>query len=300
MKRRTIFLSLLSMPLGFTGCGQGGGQIQYQYKETKCLGKTVMLADPPIRHITKSVYTPGVLKLYYEGNAPKGSLKVTKCFGRDFEDLGKTFEALSQEGILTVQADFANRISGLRIEDPAHNTTYHLRYLDSPQFAWLADIYTDSFGVIVMGDQDRYFDALFDAEQAAILRESRNNFALLEGTWVSEDGLQKYVFSAERRRTKLTAEKLQFDELNQKWHSVCRMTAQSADQKPYFRTGTMLWSCVDETGKSVVDPIEIRLVDGSPSEEEMKVLYDRRNLNNSENQLILIDSLIYCRTSPQE
>ena len=192
------------------------------------MGKTVMLADPPIRHITKSVYTPGVLKLYYEGNAPKGSLKVTKCFGRDFEDLGKAFEALSQEGILTVQADFANRISGLRIEDPAHNTTYHLRYLDSPQFAWLANIYTDSFGVIVMGDQDRYFDALFDAEQAAILRESRNNFALLEGTWVSEDGLQKYVFSAERRRTKLTAEKLQFDELNQKWHSVCRMTAQSA------------------------------------------------------------------------
>ena len=62
----------------------------------------------------------------------------------------------------------------------------------------------------------------------------------------------------------------------------------------------MLWSCVDETGKSVVDPIEIRLVGGSPSEEEMKVLYDRRNLNNSENQLILIDSLIYCRTSPQE
>ena len=144
MKRRTIFLSLLSMPLGFTGCGQGGGQIQYQYKETKCLGKTVMLADPPIRHITKSVYMPGVLKLYYEGNAPKGSLMVTKCFGRDFEDLGKAFEALSQEGILTVQVlQTGSAACGSRTQPTTRPTTCAIWTLPSLH-GWRTSIRTAS------------------------------------------------------------------------------------------------------------------------------------------------------------
>ena len=145
------------------------------------------------------------MKLYYRG----GQFKDTpiRCYDANFEDLGDQFEYSFQNGILTVQADFAEQISGLTIEDKDHDTVYHLRYLDSPQFAWLADTFWLDYGMMTMGDEARYYS---DAErQAQAEREraehaqTRNVFALLEGTWISEDGLQKYVFSGECRRDEL-------------------------------------------------------------------------------------------------
>ena len=139
-------------------------------------------------------------------------IRDSRCYDADFEDLGDQFEYSFKNGVLTIRAQFAERISGLTIDDSAHDTIYRLRYLDSPQFAWLADTLWMDYGVMTMGDEALYYS---DAErQAQAEREraereqTRNTFALLEGTWISEDGLQKYVFSMDADGDGLRAEEL--------------------------------------------------------------------------------------------
>ena len=172
------------------------------------------------------------MKLYYRG----GQFKDTpiRCYDANFEDLGDQFEYSFQNGVLTVQADFAEQISGLTIEDKDHDTVYHLRYLDSPQFAWLADTFWLDYGMMTLGDEARYYS---DAErQAQAEREraeheqTRNVFALLEGTWISEDGLQKYVFSTDADGSELRAAELWRSETEQ---NVERLGA--AASSPRFR-----------------------------------------------------------------
>ena len=179
MKLKTfLIMAGLWMGLfGLTACS-GADVRTYQYPET-----AVLFDD---FHIKKTVYSPGGMKLYYRG----GQFKDTpiRCYDANFEDLGDQFEYSFQNGVLTVQADFAEQISGLTIEDKDHDTVYHLRYLDSPQFAWLADTFWLDYGMMTMGDEARYYS---DAErQAQAERESaehgqtRDVFALLEGTWI--------------------------------------------------------------------------------------------------------------------
>ena len=90
---------------------------------------------------------------------------------------------------------------------------------------------------MTMGDEARYYS---DAErQAQAERESaeheqtRNAFALLEGTWISEDGVQKYVFSENEDGTHWYAEELWFDETEHKWNGW-ELRVESAFQTPYF------------------------------------------------------------------
>ena len=213
MKLKTLLImaGLWIGLFGLTACG-GADVRTYQYPETAVLFNDF--------HIKKTVYSPGVMKLYYRG----GQFKDTpiRCYDANFEDLGDQFEYSFQNGVLTVQADFAEQISGLTIEDKDHDTVYHLRYLDSPQFAWLADTFWLDYGMMTMGDEARYYS---DAErQAQAERESAEHgqthdvFALLEGTWISEDGLQKYVFSTDADGSELRAAELWFDETEQKWN----------------------------------------------------------------------------------
>ena len=141
------FLIMAGLWMGLfclTACG-GADVRTYQYPET-----SVLFDD---FHIKKTVYSPGVMKLYYRG----GQFKDTpiRCYDANFEDLGDQFEYSFQNGVLTVQADFAEQISGLTIEDKDHDTVYHLRYLDSPQFAWLADTFWLDYGMMTMGDEAR-------------------------------------------------------------------------------------------------------------------------------------------------
>lgn len=79
------------------------------------------------------------MKLYYRGGQFKDN--PIRCYDTNFEDLGDQFKYSFQNGVLTVQAEFAEKISGLTIEDREHDVIYHLRYLDSSQFAWLADVF---------------------------------------------------------------------------------------------------------------------------------------------------------------
>ena len=218
-------------------------------------------------HIKKTVYSPGVMKLYYRG----GQFKDTpiRCYDANFEDLGDQFEYSFQNGVLTVQADFAEQISGLTIEDKDHDTIYHLRYLDSPQFAWLADTFWLDYGMMTMGDEARYYS---DAErQAQAEREraeheqTRNVFALLEGTWISEDGLQKYVFSMDADGSELRAAELWRSETEQMW-SGWELRVESAFQTPYFG---------GEYSEDVAEHLqEIVLGNSDHAAADMCVLYD--------------------------
>ena len=161
---------------------------------------------------------------------------------------------------------------------------YHLRYLDSPQFAWLADTFWLDYGMMTMGDEARYYS---DAErQAQAERESaehgqtRDVFALLEGTWISEDGLQKYVFSTGADGSELRAAELWFDETEQKWNGW-ELCVESAFQTPYFG---------GEYSEDVAEHLqEIVLGNSDHAAADLHVLYD------TQNEVILGSGLTYHR-----
>ena len=69
--------------------------------------------------------------------------------------------------------------------------------------------------------------------ESAEYAQTRDVFALLEGTWISEDGLQKYVFSTDADGSELRAAELWFDETEQKWNGW-ELCVESAFQTPYF------------------------------------------------------------------
>lgn len=112
LKAFLIMAGLWMGLFGLTACG-GADVRTYQYPET-----AVLFDDFQIK---KTVYSPGVMKLYYRG----GQFKDTpiRCYDANFEDLGDQFEYSFQNGVLTVQADFAEKISGLTIEDREHDVS---------------------------------------------------------------------------------------------------------------------------------------------------------------------------------
>ena len=260
MKLKTflIMAGLWMGLLGLTVCG-GADVRTYQYPETAVLFNDF--------HIKKTVYRPGVMKLYYRG----GQFKDTpiRCYDANFEDLGDQFDHTFRNGVLIVRADFAEQISGLTIEDKDHDTVYHLRYLDSPQFAWLADVFWYDEGWSETGDREAYYSATeLQAEadrKAESQKEAQEVFALLEGTWISEDGVQKYVFSENEDGTHWYAEELWFDETEQKWNGW-ELCVESAFQTPYSG---------GEYSEDVAEHLrEIVLGNSDHAAADMCVLYD--------------------------
>ena len=264
MKLKTflIMAGLWMGLLGLTACG-GADVRTYQYPETAVLFDDL--------HIKKTVYSPGLMKLYYRG----GQFKDTpiRCYDADFEDLGDQFEYSFKNGVLTIRAQFAERISGLTIDDSAHDTIYRLRYLDSPQFAWLADTLWMDYGVMTMGDEALYYsnaERQAQAERERAEREQmRNTFALLEGTWISEDGLQKYVFSMDEDGDGLRAEELwRSEETEQTWNGW-ELSVESAFQTQYFG---------GEYSEDVAVHLrEIVLKNSDHAAADLHVLYDTQN-----------------------
>ena len=261
LKTFLITASLWMGLLGLTACG-GADVRTYQYPETALLFDSL--------HIKKTVYSPGVMELYYRGGQFKDN--PIRCYDANFEDLGDQFDHAFRNGVLTVQADFAEQISGLTIEDKDHDTVYHLRYLDSPQFAWLADTFWLDYGMMTLGDEARYYS---DAErQAQAEREraehaqTRNVFALLEGTWISEDGLQKYVFSTDADGSELRAAELWRSGTEQMWNGW-ELRIESAFQTPYFG---------GEYGEDVAEHLqEIVLRNSDHAAADLHLLYDTQN-----------------------
>ena len=273
LKAFLITAGLWMALLGLTACG-GADERTYQYPET-----SVLFDD---FHITKTIYSQETMRLYYRGVQFKDN--PIRCYDANFEDLGDQFDHTFRNGVLTVQADFAEKISGLTIEDRAHDIIYRLRYLDSPQFAWLADTFWLDYGMMTMGDEARYYSDAERQAQAERKRaeheQTRNIFALLEGTWISEDGLQKYVFSTDADGSELRAAELWRNEPEQMWNGW-ELRVESAFQTPYFG---------GEYSEDVAEPLqEIVLGNSDHAAADLHILYD------TQNEVILGSGLTYHR-----
>ena len=277
MKRRPVFavISILAGLLCFAACGASGGRVVYQYSETE------VLMDGS--HIQKTVYAPGEMKLYYRGMDLDES--QIKCYDADFMELDGEFAHTFKNGVLTIKADFAEQISGLMIDDSVHDTIYRLRYLDSPQFAWLADTLWYDYGWMELGDAERYYSEAELQAQADKANEERQEtldlFALLEGTWVSEDGMQKYVFSTDEDGSGLIASEAWYNETEQNWVSW-DFIAKSAFQSE---------SC---GAMGDADLIDITLCSGDPFAADLYILYDPQN------HIIQVNDTVYHWTASPE
>ena len=277
MKRRPVFavISILAGLLCFAACGASGGRVVYQYSETE------VLMDGS--HIQKTVYAPGEMKLYYRGMDLDES--QIKCYDADFMELDGEFAHTFKNGVLTIKADFAEQISGLMIDDSVHDTIYRLRYLDSPQFAWLADTLWYDYGWMELGDAERYYSEAELQAQADKANEERQEtldlFALLEGTWVSEDGMQKYVFSTDEDGSGLIASEAWYNETEQNWVSW-DFIAKSAFQSE---------SC---GAMGDADLIDITLCSGDPSAADLYIMYDPQN------HIIQVNDTVYHWTASPE
>ena len=136
----------------------------------------------------------------------------------------------------------------------------------------MADTFWLDYGMMTMGDEARYYS---DAErQAQAEREraeheqTRNVFALLEGTWISEDGLQKYVFSTDADGSELRAAELWRSGTEQMWNGW-ELRVESAFQTPYFG---------GEYGEDVAEHLqEIVLRNSDHAAADLHLLYDTQN-----------------------
>ena len=253
------FLIMAGLWMGLfclTACG-GADVRTYQYPET-----AVLFDDFQIK---KTVYSPGVMKLYYRG----GQFEDTpiRCYDANFEDLGDDFKCGFQKGVLTIRADFAERISGLMIRKSNDSFIFQLRYLDSEQFAWLAQVFAYDEGWSQYGNTEAYYSAeerkALEDKAAAERQTTAKIFALLEGTWVSEDGMQRYEFAMDDDNRCLIAEKLWFDAETQEWYSTY-VYAESASKSWYF----------DETCEEWEELTQFVLVNRDHSAANMSVIYE--------------------------
>ena len=272
LKAFLIMVGLWMGLFGLTACG-GADVRTYQYPET-----AVLFDDFRIK---KSVFSPGVMKLYYRG----GQFKDTpiRCYDADFEDLGDQFEYSFQNGVLTVRADFAERISGLTIEDKAHNVIYHLRYLDSRQFAWLADVFWDDDGWCETGDREAYYSAAelqAEADRNAERRkETQAVFTLLEGTWVTEDNLQKYEFAVNEDKSGMECCNMWWNSDAQRWDSLSLFAKSAFQTKGFDALFAFDFRCdedsdYDEIAEKAEKLIAITLVNSDNAAADMRILYD--------------------------
>ena len=256
--------------LGLTSCGQVDG-CTYQYPET-----SVLFDD---FHITKTIYSQGTMRLYYRGVQFKDN--PIRCYDANFEDLGDQFDHTFRNGVLTVQADFAEKISGLTIEDRAHDIIYRLRYLDSPQFAWLADVFWYDEGWSETGDREAYYSAAeLQAEadrKAESQKEAQEVFALLEGTWVTEDGLQKYEFVANEDKSGMnccTYVVEQRDTRMVQLEHFCQVRIPNERLTYCFDFGCDADCVYDEIAEKAEKLITIILVNSDHTAADMRILYD--------------------------
>lgn len=262
-----ITVNILLGLFGLLSCAQSSDRVVYKYSEAEVYFDGF--------EIKKAVYTPGEMKLYYSG----GDLEDNriKCYNAELEDLGDEFEHTFKNGVLTVKADFAEKISGIMIDDAKNGIIYHLRYLDSSQFAWLADVLWLDDGWRETGDAEKYYTAAelqAQADEAEAKRqETLKTFALLEGVWISDDGTQRCEFTLSENGDCIIAEGMWLDE-EQVWQDWF-FSAEAAYQSEQYN---------DDDEKTEI--LEITLVNGDHSEADMHILYNQREQTLQEGDTI--------------
>ena len=261
MRKSLVVMGVLLGLLALTACSRFAGRsddgVTYRYAETDVLYGELC--------VKKTVYRAGKLKLYYSGTDLSDS--QIRCYDANFEDLGDDFKCGFQKGVLTIRADFAERISGLMIRKSNDSFIFQLRYLDSEQFAWLAQVFAYDEGWSQYGDTEAYYSAeerkALEDKAAAERQRTEEIFALLEGTWRSEDGMRRYEFAMDADNCCLIAEELWFDAENQEWVGM-RVCAEAASKSWYF----------DETCEEWEELTEFVLVNRDHSAANMSVIYE--------------------------
>ena len=261
MRKSLIVMGVLLGLLALTACSRFAGRsddgVTYRYAETDVLYGEL--------RVKKTVYRAGKLKLYYSGTDLSDS--QIRCYDANFEDLGDDFKCGFQKGVLTIRADFAERISGLMIRKSNDSFIFQLRYLDSEQFAWLAQVFAYDEGWSQYGDAEAYYSAeerkALEDKAAAERQRTAEIFALLEGTWRSEDGMRRYEFAMDADNCCLIAEELWFDAETQEWYSTY-VYAESASKSWYF----------DESCEEWEELTQFVLVNRDHSAANMSVIYE--------------------------
>ena len=261
MRKSLIAAGVLLGLLALTACSRFAGRsddgVTYRYAETDVLYGELF--------VKKTVYRAGKLKLYYSGADLSDS--QIRCYDANFEDLGDDFKCGFQKGVLTIRADFAERISGLMIRKSDDSFIFQLRYLDSEQFAWLAQVFAYDEGWSQYGDSEAYYSAeerkALEDKAAAERQRTAEIFALLEGTWRSEDGMRRYEFAMDADNCCLIAEELWFDAEKQEWVGT-RVCAEAASKSWYF----------DETCEEWEELTQFVLVNRDHSAANMSVIYE--------------------------
>lgn len=251
-----LFGILAVATIGLTACNRMKDETVYRYKDTEILYDEF--------YVEKTVYAPGVMKLYYRGEDPDP--QNVYCYSSDFAKLDGDYEYTFENGVLTIETDFAQKISGLTIDDAYNGLIYHLRYLDSKQFAWLLEELWLDEGWVESGDKESYYTAqelkAQQEEADADKRESEELYALLEGTWISEDGLEKLVFKRLQDNTTPYVEDMYYDAESQEWLSAGMAVESLYQEKDYDEND-------EETGL-----MKIMLENSDHSARGMDVLYD--------------------------
>ena len=91
---------ILTALFGATACGNAETKVVYQYSETA-------VSDDNLR-ITKTVYTPGKMKLYYTGKRFHDNWVL--CYDANFNQLNGEYQCEFERNALTIEADFAEKI----------------------------------------------------------------------------------------------------------------------------------------------------------------------------------------------
>jgi len=177
-------VGVIMMSFLLSGCGKNG--VTYKYvNQDKSAGIV----------INKSVYLEDELKLYVKAddNNLEGDFNIT-FYDSEFNAIDEEFTSEYRHGVLSIKGKNINKISGLYIDG---RIRYHLRYLDSNEYAILYEHDVTEIGWETYGDTDKYYTSEELAKQQAAVDEARaiqeENFRTLEGTWKCDRDPSLYI-----------------------------------------------------------------------------------------------------------
>ena len=147
----------------------------------------------------------------------------------------------------------------------------------------MTDVFWYDAGWSETGDTEAYYSAEeLQAEadrKAAIRQEALETFALLEGTWVCEDGLRKYEFTVNEDESGMACSQMWWNEDEQSWESQYVFAKSAFQTKGFDALRAADFDCdadcdYDEIAEKAKKLIAIALVNNDPAAADVQVLYD--------------------------
>ena len=147
----------------------------------------------------------------------------------------------------------------------------------------MTDIFWYDAGWSETGDAEAYYSAEeLQAEadrKAAIRQEKQETFALLEGTWVCEDGLRKYEFTVSEDKSGMACSQMWWSEDEQSWEEQYVFAKSAFQTKGFDALLAVGFDCdadcdYDEIAEKAEKLIAITLVNSDPAAADVCVLYD--------------------------